>query len=294
MYFVYRDKQIALTQFFSQNNSKQILNFAAKLHDMHTKEEKMQAFGRLLDIMDELREKCPWDSVQTNDSLRQNTIEEVFELCDAIMKDNKADICKELGDVLLHVVFYAKIGSETGDYDIKDVCDKLCDKLIYRHPHIYGTTNVNGAEQVLQNWEQLKLKEKGGNKRVLAGVPDALPSIIKAFRIQEKAAHVGFDWDTPEGALDKVKEEYAELKQEISANDKEKAEQELGDLLFSIINVARLYKIHPDDALERTNKKFIRRFNYVEEAALNQGKQLKDMTLEEMDSLWNEAKSKGL
>jgi XTP/dITP diphosphohydrolase len=283
-----------LTQFFSQNNSKQILNFAAKLHDMHTKEEKMQAFGRLLDIMDELREKCPWDSVQTNDSLRQNTIEEVFELCDAIMKDNKTDICKELGDVLLHVVFYAKIGSETGDYDIKDVCDKLCDKLIYRHPHIYGTTNVNGAEQVLQNWEQLKLKEKGGNKRVLTGVPDALPSIIKAFRIQEKAAHVGFDWDTPQGALDKVREEYAELSAEISADDKEKAEQELGDLLFSIINVARLYKIHPDDALERTNKKFIRRFNYVEEAAINQGRQLKDMTLEEMDALWNEAKSKGL
>ncbi|MBR2395723.1 MAG: MazG family protein, partial [Bacteroidaceae bacterium] len=169
-----------------------------------------------------------------------------------------------------------------------------CDKLIYRHPHIYGTTNVNGADQVLQNWEQLKLKEKGGNKRVLAGVPDALPSTIKAFRIQEKAAHVGFDWDTPEGALDKVKEEYAELKQEISAHDKEKAESELGDLLFSIINVARLYKIHPDDALERTNKKFIRRFNYVEEAALNQGKQLKDMTLEEMDALWNEAKAKGL
>ena len=262
--------------------------------DMHTKEEKMQAFGRLLDIMDELREKCPWDSVQTNDSLRQNTIEEVYELCDAIMKDNKADICKELGDVLLHVVFYAKIGSETGDYDIKDVCDKLCDKLIYRHPHIYGTTNLNGAEQVLQNWEQLKLKEKGGNKRVLAGVPDALPSTIKAFRIQEKAAHVGFDWDTPDGALDKVKEEYAELKQEIAAADKEKAESELGDLLFSIINVARLYKIHPDDALERTNKKFIRRFNYVEEAAINQGKQLKDMTLDEMDSLWNEAKAKGL
>ena len=257
---------------------------------MHTKEEKMQAFGRLLDVMDELREKCPWDRVQTNDSLRQNTIEEVFELCDAIMKDNKADICKELGDVLLHVVFYAKIGSETGDYDIKDVCDKLCDKLIYRHPHIYGTTNVDGQEQVLQNWEQLKLKEKGGNKRVLAGVPDALPSIIKAFRIQEKAAHVGFDWDTPQQAFEKIREEYAELAHEIDANDKEKAEQELGDLLFAIINVARLYKIHPDDALERTNKKFISRFNYVEEKALSQGRQLKDMTLEEMDSLWNEAK----
>ena len=279
---------------FMERIQNRFLTLQQNKTNMHTKEEKMQAFGRLLDIMDELREKCPWDSVQTNDSLRQNTIEEVFELCDAIMKDNKADICKELGDVLLHVVFYAKIGSETGDYDIKDVCDKLCDKLIYRHPHIYGTTNVNGAEQVLQNWEQLKLKEKGGNKRVLAGVPDALPSIIKAFRIQEKAAHVGFDWDTPQGALDKVREEYAELSAEISANDKEKAEQELGDLLFSIINVARLYKIHPDDALERTNRKFIRRFNYVEEAAISQGRQLKDMTLEEMDALWNEAKSKGL
>ena len=289
MYFVYRNKQILLIQ-----NRYKTINFAAKSFNMHTKEEKMQAFGRLLDIMDELREKCPWDSVQTNDSLRQNTIEEVYELCDAIMKDNKADMVKELGDVLLHIVFYAKIGSETNDFDIKDVCDKLCDKLIYRHPHIYGTTYVNGEEQVLQNWEQLKLKEKGGNKRVLAGVPDALPSIIKAFRIQEKAAHVGFDWDTPQGALDKVREEYTELNDEIVADNHEKAEQELGDLLFAIINVARLYKIHPDDALERTNKKFIRRFNYVEEAALNQGRQLKDMTLEEMDSLWNEAKSKGL
>ena len=261
---------------------------------MHTKEEKMQAFGRLLDIMDELRVKCPWDRVQTNDSLRQNTIEEVYELCDALMKDSKSDICKELGDVLLHIVFYAKIGSETNDFDIKDVCDKICDKLIFRHPHVFGTTQVNGQEQVLQNWEQLKLKEKGGNKRVLAGVPDALPSIIKAFRIQEKAAHVGFDWDTPQGALNKVREEYAELNTEISAGNKEKAEQELGDLLFAVINVARLCDIHPDNALERTNRKFIRRFNYVEEAAISQGKKLKDMTLEEMDSLWNEAKTQGL
>ena len=254
----------------------------------------MQAFGRLLDIMDELRVKCPWDRVQTNDSLRQNTIEETFELCDALMKDNKDEICKELGDVLLHIVFYAKIGSETNDFDIKDVCDKICDKLIFRHPHVFGTTVVDGQEQVLQNWEQLKLKEKGGNKRVLAGVPDALPSIIKAFRIQEKAAHVGFDWETAGQAIDKVREEYSELNSEIEAGNREKAEQELGDLLFAVINVARLYDIHPDNALERTNKKFIRRFNYVEEAAVNQGRQLKDMTLEEMDSLWNEAKSKGL
>ena len=261
---------------------------------MHTREEQMQAFGRLLDIMDELRVKCPWDRVQTNDSLRQNTIEETFELCDALMKDNKDEICKELGDVLLHIVFYAKIGSETNDFDIKDVCDKICDKLIFRHPHVFGTTVVDGQEQVLQNWEQLKLKEKGGNKRVLAGVPDALPSIIKAFRIQEKAAHVGFDWETAGQAIDKVREEYSELNSEIEAGNREKAEQELGDLLFAVINVARLYDIHPDNALERTNKKFIRRFNYVEEAAVNQGRQLKDMTLEEMDSLWNEAKSKGL
>lgn len=228
---------------------------------MHTREEQMQAFGRLLDIMDELREKCPWDHVQTNESLRQNTIEEVFELGDALLKDNKSDICKELGDILLHIVFYAKIGSETGDFDIKDVCDKLCDKLIFRHPHVFGSANVDGQEQVLQNWEQLKLKEKGGNKRVLAGVPDALPSIIKAFRIQEKVAHVGFDWRDPQGALEKVLEEYDELIAEIKAGDKEKSEAELGDLLFSIINLARLYDIHPDNALERTNRKFIDRFN---------------------------------
>jgi len=259
---------------------------------MHTKEEKMQAFGRLLDIMDDLRAKCPWDSVQTNESLRQNTIEEVFELCDAIMKDAKSDICKELGDVLLHIVFYAKIGSETNDFDIKDVCDKICEKLIYRHPHIYGNVEVDGQQQVLQNWEQLKLKEKGGNKRVLAGVPESLPSLIKAFRIQEKASHVGFDWKEPKGALDKVIEEYRELTDELEAKSAERAESELGDLLFSIINVARLYKIQPDNALEKTNKKFISRFNHIEETAIQQGRSISDMSLDEMDTLWNEAKTK--
>lgn len=259
---------------------------------MHTKEEKMQAFGRLLDIMDDLRAKCPWDSVQTNESLRQNTIEEVFELCDAIMKDEKSDICKELGDVLLHIVFYAKIGSETNDFDIKDVCDKICEKLIYRHPHIYGNVEVDGQQQVLQNWEQLKLKEKGGNKRVLAGVPESLPSLIKAFRIQEKASHVGFDWKDPKGALDKVMEEYRELTDELEAKSAERAESELGDLLFSIINVARLFKIQPDNALEKTNKKFISRFNHIEETAIQQGRSLSDMSLDEMDELWNEAKTK--
>ncbi|MBQ5573273.1 MAG: nucleoside triphosphate pyrophosphohydrolase [Bacteroidaceae bacterium] len=261
---------------------------------MHTREEQMKAFARVLDVMDELREKCPWDKVQTNESLRENTIEETFELCDALMKDDKAEIRKELGDLLLHVVFYAKIGSETKDFDIKDVCDALCDKLIYRHPHVFGDTQVDGQGQVLQNWEQLKLKEKGGNKRVLAGVPNALPSLIKAFRMQEKASHVGFDWNNLQGALDKVMEEYKELQVELEAGDSEKAEAELGDLLFSIINVARMYKIHPDNALEKTNRKFMRRFNYVEEKAIEQGKNLKDMTLEEMDALWNEAKRNNL
>lgn len=261
---------------------------------MHTREEQMKAFARVLDVMDELREKCPWDRVQTNESLRENTIEETFELCDAIMKDDKAEIRKELGDLLLHVVFYAKIGSETEDFDIKDVCDALCDKLIYRHPHVFGTVQVDGQGEVLQNWEQLKLKEKGGNKRVLAGVPNALPSLIKAFRIQEKAAHVGFDWNTPQGAVDKVMEEFEELKVELEAGNSENAEAELGDLLFSIINVARMYKIHPDNALEKTNRKFMRRFNYVEEKAIEQGKNLKDMTLEEMDGYWNEAKRNNL
>ncbi len=259
---------------------------------MHTREEQMKAFGRLLDIMDELRVKCPWDRVQTNESLRQNTIEETFELCDALMKNDTPNVCKELGDLLLHIVFYAKIGSETNDFDIKDVCDKLCEKLIFRHPHVFGTTQVDGQNQVLQNWEQLKLKEKDGNKRVLAGVPDALPSVIKAFRMQEKAAHVGFDWGTPEEALPKVKEELDELKAELEAGNMDKAESELGDLMFSVINVARKYDIHPDNALERTNSKFRSRFNYVEESAIAQGRNLKDMSLEEMDALWNEAKSK--
>lgn len=257
---------------------------------MHSREEKMQAFGRLLDVMDELREKCPWDRVQTNESLRQNTIEEVYELCDALIKNDNPNICKELGDVLLHVVFYAKIASETNEFDIADVCDRLCEKLKFRHPHIYGTVQVDGQKQVLENWEQLKLKEKGGNKRVLAGVPDSLPAIIKAFRIQEKAAHVGFDWDDPEGALDKVREELAELEAELRAGNPEKSELELGDLLFSIINVARKYKIQPDNALEKTNGKFISRFNYIEEAAISQGRSVKDLTLEEMDALWNQAK----
>lgn len=261
---------------------------------MHTREEKLEAFGRFLDILDELRVKCPWDRKQTNESLRPNTIEEVYELCDALMKDDSKNICKELGDVLLHVAFYAKIGSEKGEFDIKDVCDRLCEKLIFRHPHVFGEAQADTAEKVIQNWEQLKLKEKGGNKTVLSGVPDALPSLIKAYRIQDKARNVGFDWEEREQVWDKVKEEIGEFQAEVERMDKEKAEAEFGDVLFSLINAARLYHINPDNALERTNQKFIRRFGYLEEHTIKEGKDLKDLSLQEMDGLWNEAKRKGL
>lgn len=261
---------------------------------MHTKQEKTEAFGRLLDILDELREKCPWDRKQTNESLRPNTIEEVYELCDALMKNDEKNICKELGDVLLHVVFYAKIGSEAGIFDMKDVCDRLCDKLIFRHPHVFGEVKADTAEKVSENWEQIKLKEKDGNKSVLSGVPDALPSLIKSYRIQDKARNVGFDWEKREQVWEKVKEEITEFETEVAAMDKDKAEAEFGDVMFSLINAARLYKINPDNALERTNQKFIRRFNYLEERTIKQGRNLADMTLEEMDAIWEEAKEKGL
>lgn len=261
---------------------------------MHTRQEQLEAFGRFLDILDELREKCPWDRKQTNESLRPNTIEEVYELCDALMKDDAKNICKELGDVLLHIAFYAKIASEKGQFDIKDVCDKLSDKLVFRHPHVFGEVKADTAEKVSENWEQLKLKEKDGNKTVLSGVPDALPSLIKAYRIQDKARNVGFDWEQREQVWSKVKEEISEFEKEVADMDKEKAEAEFGDVMFSLINAARLYKINPDNALERTNQKFIRRFNYLEEHTLKAGRNLADMSLEEMDEIWNEAKSKGL
>lgn len=261
---------------------------------MHTKEEKMEAFGRFLDVLDELREKCPWDKKQTNDSLRPNTIEETFELCDALARNNQEEICKELGDVLLHIGFYAKIGSEKNEFDIKDVCDKLCEKLIFRHPHVFGEVKVNDSTEVEDNWEQLKLKEKNGNKRVLSGVPNALPALIKAYRIQDKARHIGFDWEEKEQVWDKVREEFTELETEIKNLNKENAEKEFGDLFFSLINAARKYDINPENALELTNQKFIRRFNYLEDHTLKEGKQLKDMSLEEMDLFWNEAKQKGL
>ena len=272
----------------------------------HNREEQMAAFGRLLDILDELRVKCPWDRVQTNETLRPNTIEEVYELSDALLKEDNQDICKELGDVLLHVVFYAKIGDEKEQFDIKDVCDRLCDKLIFRHPHVFGEQHVNGTDQVLKNWEELKLKEKGGNKRTLSGVPASLPSLIKAFRIQEKAQNVGFDWDSADGAWDKLQEEFAELREAMKqaaapeqgdrpqVAEYNEVEAEFGDLLFSAVNVGRLSGLNPDSALEHTNQKFTRRFNYIEEKALGEGRKLKEMTLEEMDAWWNEAKAKGM
>ena len=257
---------------------------------MHTREEKLEAFGRLLDVLDRLRKECPWDRKQTNESLRPNTIEEVYELCDALMKNDRRDICKELGDVIMHVMFYAKIGEETGDFDIADVCNKEADKLIFRHPHVYGEATANTAQEVLESWEQIKLKEKDGNKSVLSGVPQALPSVIKAYRIQEKARNVGFDWEDKEDVWDKVQEELDELKAELMRGDKEKSTHELGDFLFSVINAARLYKLNPDTALEHTNQKFTRRFNYIEEHSIKAGKPLAEMTLAEMDELWNEAK----
>ena len=251
------------------------------------RQEQLKAFERLLDIMDDLREKCPWDRKQTFDSLRQNTIEETYELATAISRHDMTEISKELGDVLLHVVFYAKMGSETGEFDIADVCNRLCDKLVFRHPHVYGEAAAQNAEEVSHLWEQVKLKEKGGNKTVLGGIPDSLPSIVKAYRIQDKVANVGFDWEKREDVWAKVKEEIAEFEADPS-------EAELGDILFALINAARLYKLRPDNALEQTNLKFIRRFNYVEAKAKEQGKELKDMPLTEMDELWNEAKKNGL
>ena len=250
----------------------------------------MEAFGRLLDVMDRLRKECPWDRKQTNESLRPNTIEETYELCDALIRDDQHEICKELGDLLLHVVFYGKIGEEKEQFDIADVCNKLCDKLIFRHPHVYGNAVANDAQQVLESWEQIKLKEKDGNKTVLSGVPSALPSLIKAYRIQDKARNVGFDWEDRQDVWQKVHEELAELEAELNGGDKQHSTEELGDFLFSVINAARLYKLNPDNALEMTNQKFIRRFNYIEQHSIRAGKPLTEMTLEEMDALWNEAK----
>ena len=285
---------------------------------MHTKEEKMKAFGRFLDVLDALRANCPWDKKQTNESLRPNTIEETYELCDALIKNDIHDICKELGDVLLHICFYAKIAEEQEQFDMVDVCDALTKKMITRHPHVYHPSQIDAEDpkplpyvpddlspvangekvttvtQVLQNWEQIKLKEKDGNERVLSGVPAALPSVIKAYRIQDKARNVGFDWEKREDVWQKVREELDELEAELNKDDKERSTEELGDFLFAVINAARLYKLNPDNALEMTNRKFIERFNYIEEHSIRVGKPLTEMTLEEMEALWQEAKKTNL
>jgi len=262
---------------------------------MHSREEQLAAFSRLLDVMDDLREKCPWDRKQTFESLRQNTIEETYELCTAIIRKDMTEISKELGDVLLHVVFYAKMGSETGDFDMADVCNRITDKLIFRHPHVYSDEAARNAEDVCKLWEQVKLREKGGNHTVLGGISDSLPALVKAYRIQDKAANVGFDWEQREDVWAKVKEEIAELEDELrrttDEQHNERAEQELGDVLFSLINVARLYHLKPDNALEKTNLKFIHRFNYIEQQARAQGRELKSMSLDEMEALWQQAKS---
>ena len=258
---------------------------------MHTKAEILEAFSRLLDIQDELREKCPWDNKQTNESLRPHTIEEVYELCDAILADDSKEIQKEMGDVMEHLVFYAMIGREKGLFDMGDVLQKEADKLVFRHPHIYGDKTAANPDEVSKIWEQVKQKEKDGNKTVLSGVPKSLPSLIKAYRIQDKAHNVGFDWEEKGDVWEKVFEEIGELKAEFENGNKEAAEKELGDVLFAIVNAARLYHINPDTALEHTNRKFITRFEYIEEKAKSMGRNIKDLTLGEMEKFWEEAKS---
>lgn len=266
------------------------------------REKEIRSFVRLLDIMDELRQKCPWDREQTMETLRPLTIEETYELGDAIMKKDMYNISKELGDILLHIVFYSKIASEQGEFEIADVMDRLCDKLVYRHPHVFAAAEVHSAGEVVKNWEQIKRTEKDGNKTILSGVPESMPSLIKAYRMQDKARAVGFDWSEKEQVWDKVAEELDEFKAELARVSSEKgmeggqamkaAEGELGDLIFSIVNAARLYDLNPDTALEMTNGKFRRRFTYVEQAAKSAGKDIRELGLEEMDRLWNEAKSK--
>lgn len=257
---------------------------------MHSTDEKLKAFERLLEIMDELREKCPWDREQTLDSLRNLTIEETYELADAIMNQDLDEIRKELGDLLLHIVFYAKIGSEKGAFDIADVLEGINEKLVFRHPHVFGDRKVKDSEEVIENWEELKMKE--GNRSVLSGVPVSLPAMIKSHRIQDKVRAVGFDWDHREQVWDKVIEEINEVRHELNnGQEKERMEDEIGDLLFSIVNAARLYDIEPETALERTNRKFIKRFKYLEQKALEMGLSLKEMSLQEMEAIWQEAKS---
>ena len=257
---------------------------------MNSKQQILDAFSRLLDIQDELREKCPWDHKQTNESLRPHTIEEVYELCDALQNGNPIEIQKEMGDVMEHLVFYAMIGREKGLFDMGDVLTKEADKLVFRHPHIYGDQKASSPEEVSKLWEKVKQKEKDKNKTVLGGVPNSLPSLIKAYRIQDKASNVGFDWKQPDDVWQKVYEEIEELKTELQKGDQQNSEREFGDVIFSLVNVARHYHINPDNALDATNRKFIARFNYVEQKAVESGREISDLSLDEMDKYWDEAK----
>lgn len=263
---------------------------------MHTKTEKMEAFGRLLDVMDELREKCPWNAEQTMQSIRAMTEEEVYELSDAILKDSPKDICKEVGDILYHMVFYAKIGEEKGEFDIKDALDAVSDKMVFRHPHVFGPQKGEKltAEQIADSWEIVKAKEKGGNKTVMSGIPDSMPALLKALSMQEKARGCGFDWQKKEDVFKKVEEETGEVREAIASGNKQDIEEEFGDLFFSLINAARLYDVDPEAALNRTCTKFRRRFDYIERSVKQEGGSLQGMTLEKMDALWDEAKAKGL
>lgn len=256
----------------------------------NSRDERLAALGKVIDTLDILRVRCPWDAKQTNESLRPNTVEEVYELAQALINDDTADIKKELGDVLLHILFYAKIADEKSQFDIADVANALNDKLIFRHPHVFGEVKVDNSHDVETNWEKIKLKEKGGNRTVLAGVPEALPALIKSYRIQEKAANVGFDWEKREDVWEKVKEEVGEVSEAVETGEKADIEAEFGDLLFSVVNAARLYGVNPENALERTNRKFISRFNHIERSATEAGRKISDLTLEEMDKLWCEAK----
>ncbi len=256
----------------------------------NTRDERLAALGKVMDTLDILRVRCPWDAKQTNESLRPNTVEEVYELAQALINDDTADIKKELGDVLLHILFYSKIADEKGQFDIADVANALNDKLIFRHPHVFGEVKVDNSHDVETNWEKIKLKEKGGNRTVLAGVPEALPALIKSYRIQEKAANVGFDWEKREDVWDKVSEEVGEVSEAITSGRKADVEAEFGDLLFSVVNAARLYGVNPENALERTNRKFISRFNHIERSATESGRKISDLTLDEMEALWCEAK----
>lgn len=256
----------------------------------HTRSERVEALGRVMDTLEILRVKCPWDAKQTNESLRPNTIEEVYELAQALMTDDPAELRKELGDVLLHILFYSLIADEQGRFDIADVADALNTKLIFRHPHVFGDTKAEDARQVSENWEKIKLREKGGNRTVLSGVPAALPALIKAFRIQEKAANVGFDWENPADVWDKVREEIGEVEQAVMSADKADIEAEFGDLIFAVVNAARLYGVNADTALEHTNAKFMRRFAHIEETAAAQGRSVADLSLDEMEAAWQDAK----